>query len=89
MAADAQVPVVPVGLVGTALVWPRGEPMPRTRPSGGVLEVRFGGIIGPPTMAAAARRRFTAAVQEAVAELSEQPTANTFAEVRSDPSRGS
>jgi 1-acyl-sn-glycerol-3-phosphate acyltransferase len=89
MAAAAQAPVVPVGLLGTALVWPRGQPMPRQRPPAGILEVRFGSILGPPTTAGASRRAFTAAVRAAVAEICEQPMSDDYAEIPTDTGRGS
>jgi 1-acyl-sn-glycerol-3-phosphate acyltransferase len=85
MAARAGVPVVPVGLIGTAKVWP-----PRTRPSlsrpdAGVLAVRFGAVRTPPSDSGPARRTFTRGVEDEVAELCGQPRSDGFA-VISTPS---
>lgn len=80
IAADAQVPVVPVGLRGTAEAWPVGRRLPR-RPSPGRLIVRFGSVLAPPSSDARGRRAFTATVHTQVAELCGQPLADGFAPV--------
>lgn len=82
MAVEAQVPVVPVGLVGTATVWPRGGRPELARPTRGTLQVRFGRPVAPAAPGdAAGRRRLTEQVHAAVAELCEQPLAGGFAPV--------
>ena len=81
IAAAAGVPVVPVGLIGTSVVWPRGEqPAPR-RPHPGVLSVHFGDVLTPPENNGRARRLFTEELQDAVAALSKQPRADRFAPI--------
>lgn len=82
IAAGAQVPVVPVGLVGTALVWPPRTRPPLRRPARGVLEVRFGPVHAPPADSGTARRVFTRAVEDDVAMLCGQPRTSTFAPIR-------
>jgi 1-acyl-sn-glycerol-3-phosphate acyltransferase len=81
LAAGAGVPVVPVGLHGTAAVWPRGSRPRLRRPTGGVLQVRFGGALAPPAADARSRRVFTERLHESVARLAEQPTAAGFAPI--------
>lgn len=81
LAAAAQVPVVPVGLIGTAEVWPRGERPSWRQPDPGVLAVRFGEAIGPPEDTPRARRDLTITVYDRVADLCGQPRANHFAPV--------
>lgn len=80
-AAAAQVPIVPVGLVGTAEVWPRGEPLRRERPAPGTLAVRFGTPVAPPDGSPRSRREVTAAVFAQVRELCGQPVAAGFAPI--------
>lgn len=81
IAAAAGAPVVPVAVVGTDVVWPRGE-QPRLRaPSRGVVGVRFGAPLPPPADDPRQRRAFTAQVREAVAELSGQTTVRRYAPV--------
>lgn len=81
LAATAQVPVVPVGLVGTDVVWPRGKRPALLRPRRGVLHVRFGAPLAAPGADPRQRRIFTQVVQTAVAELSGQSRADRFAEI--------
>lgn len=79
IARAAGVPVVPVGLRGTAQVWPRGGRPRIRRPGRGVLEVRFGPALAPPSDGGRARRVWTATLRAGVAALSGQPTADAFA----------
>lgn len=81
----AATPVVPVGLRGTATVWPRGRgPVPR-RPRAGALEVRFGAPLPPPDDATPrTRRQWTDALRVAVGVQSGQQLADTFAPVDHD-----
>jgi 1-acyl-sn-glycerol-3-phosphate acyltransferase len=81
LSAMAQVPVVPVGLVGTDVVWPRGEHPALSRPAPGVLQVRFGPALTPPEPDARARREFTETLHDAVAKLSGQGRADRFAPI--------
>ena len=81
VAAMAQVPVVPVGLVGTGVVWPRGERPVSRRPAAGVLSVRFGSPMEAPQPDPRARRLFTEALSAAVAALSGQERAAGFAPI--------
>lgn len=81
VAATAQVPTVPVGLIGTDVVWPRGsKPQPR-RPDRGVLHVRYGEALPAPDGDGRSRRLFTESLHAAVADLTGQPTANRFAAI--------
>jgi 1-acyl-sn-glycerol-3-phosphate acyltransferase len=76
----ADTPVVPVGLRGTAMVWPRDRRPVARRPRPGVLEVRFGVPMDPPVSATPrARRRWTEALRAEVGALSGQPLADRFA----------
>lgn len=81
LAAGAQVPVVPVGLLGTHVVWPRGDRPRLRRPGPGVLQVRFGPALQPPESTGAARRSFTEALHAEVARLCEQVPGNRFAAI--------
>ena len=75
IAARAAAPVIPVGLHGCEAVWPRqGGPRWR-RPEPGVVAVRFGTPHAPPRDDPRDRRRFTAEVRGAVAELAGQALA--------------
>lgn len=81
VAADARVPTVPVGLIGTAAVWPRHcRPSPR-RPRPGTVRVRFGEPLEAPTRDARGRKAFTREVHRRVAALSEQPLAEAYAPI--------
>ncbi len=81
VAASAQVPVVPVGLAGTDVVWPRGaRPAPR-RPDAHVLTVAFGAPLPPPDNTGASRRLFTQELHQAVAALTGQTRADRFAPI--------
>jgi 1-acyl-sn-glycerol-3-phosphate acyltransferase len=79
IALAAGVPVVPVGLLGTALVWPRGGGPRLRRPARGLLEVRFGPALDPPGDDGRARRQWTEALRARVASLTGQATADAFA----------
>jgi len=81
LAAMSRAPVIPVGLVGTAQVWPRGQRPALRRPAQGTLQVRFGGALAPPGPDARSRRAFTQRLHAAVADLCGQPTADTFAPI--------
>lgn len=81
IAGGAGVPVVPVGLLGMARVWPRGESLPLRRPAAGTLAVRFGEVLGPPTADPRSRREFTDACHARIAELCCQPLAGGFAPI--------
>lgn len=78
VAAAAGAPVVPVGLIGTAAVWPLGHSRPVTR---GGVEVHFGPVVGPPAPDARSRRAMTAEVHARVAALCRQPLADHFAPI--------
>ena len=84
VAAAAGVPVVPVGLCGTAGVWPRGGGPQWRRPARGALAVRFGEPLDPPPDAGRARRLWTQQLRARVARLTGQPIADAFAPVGSD-----
>lgn len=81
IAARAQVPVVPVGLLGTGEVWPPDTVPSPARPEPGQLFVHFGPVHGPPAMQGAARRTFTRAVEDDVARLCGQPRTTEFADI--------
>ena len=82
IAARAGTPVLPVGLIGTAQVWPRHE-LPRWGPPpAGLLQVRYGPALLPPSAdSGPVRRVFTEQVYEHVAALCGQPLANRFAPI--------
>jgi 1-acyl-sn-glycerol-3-phosphate acyltransferase len=81
IACAAGVPVVPVGLRGTAGVWPRGGRPRLRRPAGHALQVLFGPPLEPPTEDARARREWTRTLRAGVAALSGQRTVEAFAPV--------
>jgi len=84
LASATGVPVVPVGLVGTADVWPRGKRPSWHRPPPGLLQVHFGQPIPPVGILPRHRRELTECVYERVAALCGQPKANGFAPVSHD-----
>jgi 1-acyl-sn-glycerol-3-phosphate acyltransferase len=79
IALAAGAPVVPVGLLGTAMVWPRGSGPRIRRPARGVLGVRFGPALEPPEDSGRARRQWTEMLRARVASLTGQSTADVFA----------
>jgi 1-acyl-sn-glycerol-3-phosphate acyltransferase len=79
VACAAKVPVVPVGLRGTAQVWPRGRGPRLRRPAKHLLQVRFGPPLEPPSEGGRARREWTRALRASVAALSGQSTAGASA----------
>lgn len=81
IAASANVPVVPVGMLGTGQVWPPDTLPSLRRPDAGVLEVRFGTVMAPPADSGPARRVFTRKVEDEVARLCGQPRVDAFADV--------
>lgn len=84
VAAAAQAPVLPVGVIGTDIVWPRGQRPRFRRPARGVVGVRFGAPLGPPADAPRQRRVFTATVRDAVAELSGRQPVPRYAPIAED-----
>lgn len=81
LALAAQVPVVPVALIGTDEIQPVGARIPRLRR----ITVRFGAPLrfarpGPGTTPAQARRHVTDEIMAAIAELSHQPLAGVYNE---------
>jgi 1-acyl-sn-glycerol-3-phosphate acyltransferase len=81
IACAAGVPVVPVGLRGTAEVWPRGRGPRLRRPAAHVLQIRFGPPLRPPEADGRARREWTRTLRASVAALSGQVTADAYAPV--------
>lgn len=93
LAAESGAPVVPVGLLGTADIWPLGASLPARLPRPGDVRVRFGSPLPPPPAAShrpgqgqslgsgAARRAFTEELWERVAALCGQPKADRFAPI--------
>lgn len=81
MAATAQVPCVPVGMLGAATVWPRRERPRFARPPAGTVAVRFGAVVAPPDDTPRARRDFTAVVHGRVAALCDQPLDDSYAPI--------
>jgi 1-acyl-sn-glycerol-3-phosphate acyltransferase len=81
IAAGAQVPCIPVGLIGSAVVWPRRQRPRLRRPPHGVVAVHFGEPMDPPSDDTRSRRAFTRAVHDRVALLCGQPLVDRYAEV--------
>lgn len=81
IAAASCAPVVPVGLVGTAVVWPRHQRPVVRRPAPGVVSVRFDQPLAPPRDDPRSRREFTQRVHSRVAELCGQPAADRYAPI--------
>jgi len=82
VAHTAGVPVVPVGLRGTAAVWPRNSAPSLRRPPPRVLEVHFGQPIpAPDDDSGPTRRRWTEHLRARVATLSGQHPVEAFAPV--------
>jgi 1-acyl-sn-glycerol-3-phosphate acyltransferase len=67
LAAATRCPVVPVGLSGTAAVWPVGR---APRPRRGAVSVHYGVPLLPPDDTPAARRGFAGVLHDALVELS-------------------
>lgn len=82
VAAEAGVPIVPVGMRGMAEVWPRGQQLPSPRrPPAGHLSIAFGAPVRLPDASPRSRRQATAAVFGEVARLCGQPVADGFAPI--------
>lgn len=82
IAYAAAAPVVPVGIRGTATVWPRGGRPALRRPRPGVLAVHIGALVSPPGQPRGRERReWTELVRARVAALSGQALADAFAPV--------
>lgn len=81
LASATGAPVVPVGLLGAATIWPRGRSRPVRRPRPGEVTVRFGAPLAAPGDAGAERRVFSEQLWRDVAALCEQPLADRFAPV--------
>lgn len=80
IAYAAGVDVIPVGIRGTAAVWPRGGRPALRRLAAGQLEVHFGTPVPPPRAAQGRiRREWTEQVRVRVAALSGQSLADAFA----------
>ena len=81
VAAAARAPVVPVGLLGTDVIWPRGSKPQARRPAKGTLRVAYGAPLDPPDLDGRSRREFTEVLHAAVAKLTGQPCADRFAAI--------
>ncbi|MBW3602488.1 MAG: 1-acyl-sn-glycerol-3-phosphate acyltransferase [Actinobacteria bacterium] len=81
IAAASRAPVVPVGMVGTAVVWPRHQKPVAQRPARGVVRVRFDEPLAPPRDDPRSRREFTQRMQARVAALCGQPLAGRYAPI--------
>lgn len=75
LAAAASCPTVPVGIIGTAAVWPVGQG-PRLRR--GRVRIRFGVPLEAPKDEPGARRGLADRLHAALAELSQAPRADGF-----------
>jgi 1-acyl-sn-glycerol-3-phosphate acyltransferase len=88
VAAAAEVPCVPVGLIGTAQVWPRRARPVLRRPSPGTLAVHFGEPLAPPPGGrladGAGRRAFTHEIHRRVAVLCGQELVDAYAPIPRD-----
>lgn len=84
MAAAAGAPTVPVALIGTADVWPKGQRPPRRRPAPEVLRIHFGTPIPAPAGDARSRRAYTDALRAAIAAQSGQPVVERYAPIPKD-----
>lgn len=73
LAAAVGCPVVPVGILGTAELWPPERP-PRLGVGG--VRVRFGAPLDPPTPDPGSRRRFADELHDTLVELSDAPRAD-------------
>lgn len=80
--------VIPVGLLGADLIWPRGRSRPLRRPRLGELTVRFGTPLAAPGEAGADRRAFSERLWHDVGALCGQPLADRFAPVEQDTPHG-
>lgn len=82
LAAATGVPVVPVGIRGTAAAWPVGA---RPRALGAVrhggVRVRFGPPLRPPADTPGDRREWTAALHDELVRLSGRPRDESFATI--------
>lgn len=82
VAAAAGVPIVPVGMIGMAHVWPRGQRRPNlTRPAEGKLSITFGQPVSLADDSARSRRKATAEVFAQIADLCGQRLAEGFAPI--------
>lgn len=84
VAAAAQVPCVPVGLIGTAQVWPRRARPSLRRPAAGTLAVHFGEPLAPPEPDGRSRRAYTAEIHRRVAGLCGQQLEDAYAPIPRD-----
>ena len=85
LAASAQVPIVPVGLSGTADVWPRHARPSLRRPPVGTLAVRFGPVVPAPQPTPRGRRVCTEAVRAGIAALTGQALVERLAPIEAPP----
>lgn len=82
VAAEAEVPIVPVGMRGMAEVWPRGQRLPSPRrPAAGRMSIAFGAPVHLPDATPRSRRQATIAVFDEVTRLCGQPVAAGFAPI--------
>jgi 1-acyl-sn-glycerol-3-phosphate acyltransferase len=81
LAAAAQVPVVPVALLGTAQVWPLGVKPVLRRPPRGLVQARIGDLLEPPAPDGRSRRAFTDHLQQVMVDLCGQSLAAGFTPV--------